>query len=115
MRLRRKGVTPELRRQVLERDKGCVAALLGFRHECRDQYGVPHAPTDLERLSMEHVHEGYGLMGRRAPDDLEHLVALCHRLNLQPPSKAMRLEFRLHLKRVNRRERNAVPAVPRGD
>ena len=34
------------------------------------------------RSTLDHVHEAYGMMGRRAPSDEEHLVALCERHHL---------------------------------
>jgi hypothetical protein len=85
-RLRRLGhadpVSPDLHREVLALDGGCVAAILDSNHECRDAMGVPHAWNELGRLTVDHVQEGYGRMGKRAPSDRAHLVAMCHAGNL---------------------------------
>ena len=48
-----------------------------------------------------HVHDGYGLMGRRAPSDRTHMVALCHAANVGVPSKEARAFFRGYLATVN--------------
>ena len=56
----------EVARYVLERDRGCVAPRLGGTS--MDCFG---------RSRLEHVQDGYGRMGRRAPSDPAHLVTLC--------------------------------------
>lgn len=81
MNLRRKPkadpVTPELRELVLHRDGQCVAALLDPTHACRDTWGWPHSPARLDLLTLDHIQDGYGRMGKRAPSDPAHLVSLC--------------------------------------
>lgn len=69
-------VTEEVAQFVLRRDGGCVAALMGAPGACRDGYGrsVDRHHADM---TLEHVQEGYGMMGKRAPSDPAHLVALC--------------------------------------
>ena len=58
-------VTANLRLQVLTRDGGCIAPLLGGSvHDC------------FGRLTLEHVKDELR-MGKRAPSDLAHLVTLC--------------------------------------
>lgn len=94
-------VTHVVHDAVLRRDKECVAAKLGFLHVCRDRWGVPHAPYALPVLTVEHVHEGYGMAGERAKSDVAHLVTLCAGLNLRPPSRDMRTAFRAYLAEVN--------------
>ncbi len=69
-------VTPELRRSVLERDGGCVAQLLGYVHQCADQWGDVHLETALDRMQLDHVKDE-PRMGRRAPSDMLHLVTVC--------------------------------------
>jgi hypothetical protein len=59
-------VTPEVALAVLRRDNGCVAPRLGGTF--MDCWG---------RNRLEHVQEGGGRMGRRAPSDAGHLVTLC--------------------------------------
>ena len=70
-------VGPELRELVLHRDGGCVAAKFDRLHVCRNQWGMPHPPTLLAWMTLDHVQEGYGMMGKRAPSDAAHLVTLC--------------------------------------
>jgi hypothetical protein len=105
-RVRRRGhadpVTPDLHRAVVQRDGGCVAAILDREHECRDGMGWPHRWDELHRLTVDHVQDGGGRMGRRAPSDPAHLVAMCHAGNLYWAS-AHRSEERAYLNRINRR------------
>lgn len=70
----------ELRSYVIQRDGQCVAALLDLSHQCRDKWGVPHSPSDLDRLTLEHVKD-QPMMGRKAPDEPHHAIALCHDAN----------------------------------
>ena len=93
-------VTPALREAVLRRDGGCVLAMRDALHVCRDRLGGAHAPGAVHLLSMEHVHEGYGMAGKRAASDLRHVVALCYGANLKPPSKDERAWMREYLSRV---------------
>jgi hypothetical protein len=72
-------VTPEVALFVLQRDQGCMAPRLGGSFmDCAGRDG------------LEHVQDGYGRMGRRAPSDAAHLVTLCdgHR---EPGMKAGRV------------------------
>lgn len=89
-------VTPALRSTVLLRDRERVAAKLGFAHDCRDRFGRTHARWALDALTLEHVKDDLA-MGKRAPSDVRHLVALCGFLNNQPPTKVMREAFRAYL------------------
>lgn len=89
-----------LRAEILRRDMECVAAKLGFVHECRSTYGLPHAPYALDLLTMEHVKDEL-MAGRKAPDDARHVVALCGVLNVRPPSREMRAAFRAYLEQVS--------------
>jgi hypothetical protein len=73
-------VTHELHDAILIRDGICVAALLDRGHVCRDEWGQPHAPTDLYRLTVEHVKDE-PRMGKRAPSDESHMMALCFGAN----------------------------------
>jgi hypothetical protein len=92
-------VSSEARAAVLRRDRECIAARLGFLHECRDAFGTPHAPNATGSLTVEHVKDGLA-MGQRAPSDPAHMVALCYSRNVAVPSKAMRVAFREYLSRV---------------
>lgn len=92
-------VTSELRWSVFRRDGGCVLARLEPGHVCRDQWGAPHAPDDLWRLTLEHVKDE-PRMGKRAPSDMAHMVALCWWANVGVPSKQARAAMRDYLASV---------------
>lgn len=93
-------VTPAVRSTVLQRDGECVLFKRDRSHVCRDAFGRPHAPFALSLLSLEHVHDGYGMTGKRAPSDPAHLVAMCHAANVAVPSKDVREWCREYLARV---------------
>lgn len=72
-------VTPEMRLRVIERDgRRCMAPVLDYSAgPCRDRWGQPiyrYLPGDL---TLDHVQDGGGRMGKRAPSDAGHLVTLC--------------------------------------
>ena len=90
-------VTPELHAYIMARDRMCIAARISNDHVCRDRWGNVHPSTDIGRLTLDHVHDGYGLMGRRAPSDARHLVALCNSANVGVPSTALRQAERAYL------------------
>ncbi len=113
VRRRRDPVTPELWRTVVERDGGCVARILEPDHVCRDRWGMP--PTGEERgkalagwassvLTLDHVHDGYGCMGRRAPSNPGHLVTLCWGAHLGGWATSHRPLLRGYLARANGKE-----------
>lgn len=93
-------VTSELHAAVLTRDRECVQAKLDPRHACLDIWGNPHASTNLERLSLDHVQEGYGRMGKRAPSTMGTLVSLCGRSHLGGWATSHRPELRAYLASV---------------
>jgi len=94
-------VTPEVRREVLRRDGECVLAKLDPEHYvCRDAWGNRHDPYDRDKLTLEHVKDELA-MGKRAPSDPQHLVALCAHANIGVPSKAQRALLRQYLREVN--------------
>jgi hypothetical protein len=74
---RRNPVTPAIREAVLLRDGSCVAAILDPEHLCHSEWGALHSPWRLDLMTLDHVQEGYGRMGVRAPSDPAHLVTLC--------------------------------------
>jgi hypothetical protein len=63
--MRRDPVTPAVAADVFQRDGGCVAVKLGGSY---DDCGG--------RLQLDHVKD-QPRMGKRAPSDLAHLVAIC--------------------------------------
>ena len=97
-------VTPALRSTVLLRDGACVLFLLALErpgspspwHICRDVWGNEHSPYDLDKLTLEHVKD-QPRMGRRAPSDPAHLVAMCYQGNVGVPSKKQREAIRAYL------------------
>ena len=92
-------VTPELRQAVLERDQGCVAIRLfpfdGSERPCpHDCFGP---------LTLDHVQDGYGRMGKRAPSDMAHLAVVCRHHHLDGWATSHRPELRAYLEAVNER------------
>ena len=75
--MRADGVTPAVREAVIKRDGGCVAALLNAEDVCRDRWRTAISRHDQSGLTLDHVHEGYGMAGKRAKSDPDHLVTLC--------------------------------------
>ena len=56
---------------IYARDEGrCLAPLLAR------QNGQPVDPCQ-GRVTIEHVHSGYGMTGKRAPSDKYHMLLLC--------------------------------------
>lgn len=90
-----------LRQRVLDRDRRCVVQRW-VPHECRDTMGRQHSSADLERLTMEHVKDADKLMmGKKAPDDEQHLVAVCGYANIELcPRQAVRDREREYLARL---------------
>jgi hypothetical protein len=86
----------QLRRDILRRDGACLAWKFDRLHECKDQWGRWHLPTATDRLTLEHVKSDLRL-GKRAPDDRRHLVALCYASNVGVPSKTLREFLRRYL------------------
>jgi len=74
-----------------------AAPLLGITHKCADQWGEPHAATDLSKMTVDHVHDGGGMVGKRATSDEQHLTAMCAAENIRGPSRAMRQAQREYL------------------
>lgn len=68
----------ELREIVIARDRQCVAYLLDRLHQCRDKWGDPHHPAEMQKLTLEHVR----LSGRRIDQPL-NCIALCSRGNVE--------------------------------
>ena len=88
-----------LREQVMERDRGCVLHFLEPGHICRTRFGTEHPWDATDLLTLEHVKAELR-MGKRAPDDIGFMVALCGAANNRPPSKVQRALFRDHLAQV---------------
>ena len=88
-----------LRAEVMRRDGSCILSRIEPEHVCRDVWNNEHRPDDLERLTLEHVKDE-SMMGRRAPDDATHLVALCGAANFAVPNRSQRDAFRAYLRAV---------------
>ena len=83
-------VTPEVRQAVLERDGfDCVEPLVWGTLDCAG------------RLTLDHVQDGGGRMGKRAPSDMAHLVTLCEHHHLDGWATSHRPELRAYLEAVN--------------
>lgn len=98
-------MNPRLHRLILLRDRECVAYKFDRQHVCRDRWGNVHWPNDLDRLTVDHVHQhAGGTKGKRALDDPHHLVAMCYWQNsTHPPSHDLRQFERAYLIDINQR------------
>lgn len=94
-------VTPELHAAVMARDGRCVLFDLDPTHVCKDRWDQPHMPNALHLLTVEHVHPGYGQMGKRALSTMHTMVAMCWAGNVGVPSKVQRAQIREYLAKVN--------------
>jgi len=99
-------VTPELHDEIIARDLryagGCVAAFLQpEEHVCRDRWGTWRPAHDPAILTLDHVQNGYGRMGKRAASDPAHLVTLCYGAHLGGWATAHRPLLREYLARAN--------------
>lgn len=97
-------VTPELHDEVIARDVriagGCVAAFMDPTHGCRNRWGDPQRP-DAE-LTLDHVQDRYGRMGKRAPSDPQHLVSLCWYAHLGGWATSHKDPIRWYIDKANR-------------
>lgn len=92
-------VSAELHERVLRRDKYCFMVRVDPEHRCRDGWGTPHPCNDLSRMTVDHVHlHAGGTRGKRAPDDEQHLVAMCAEANIRGPSRIVREAEREYLR-----------------
>lgn len=83
-------VTGTVREDVFARDGyACVAPRLGAVDECRPP------------LTLDHIQDGYGRMGKRAPSDTAHLVSVCWHHHLDGWATAHRPELRDYIKAAN--------------
>jgi hypothetical protein len=86
-------VNPALREYIIRRDGGCCAVYVNSMFwcsrwpmlqdlpdpgPCRDRWGNQPYKGCSADLTVDHVHDDYGEMGQRAPDDIDHLWTLCH-------------------------------------
>jgi hypothetical protein len=92
-------VSPELHRKVLTRDQQCFLKLHDATHQCRDKWGYPHPSYDLSKLTVDHVND-QATMGKRAPDDEQHLISMCYYSNVQGPSRIIRQAEREYLNQL---------------
>ena len=97
-------IDPAIRREVMLRDKACFLSKVEPRHVCRDVWGVAHAPDLIDALTLEHVHRDGSMMGKRAPSDAAHLLALCGMANFMVPNRSQRDSMRAHLRALYRAE-----------
>lgn len=120
---RRDPVTPELRENVFRRDAAktgwsgigplCVAPFLDDQID-RAVQKVHPSPCGVARVAgpcggrttLDHIQDGYGRMGKRAPSDAAHLVSLCENHHLWTGwATAHRPELRAYLASVEGKTR----------
>ena len=89
-------VSPTLHAFVVRRD-GCILYHFDKTHICRNAFGRSHGPFDYPKLTVDHVHEGYGMMGKRAPSTERTMTGMCWAGNVRGPSKAVRAAQRTYL------------------
>lgn len=77
-------VSPLLRIEVIQRDGGCVAPVLGAEDPCRGP------------LTLDHVKDA-ARMGVRAPSDRRHLVTVCRHHHLDGWATSHRPALRVYL------------------
>lgn len=99
--VRKDPVTPQLREKILKRDCYCFMRRMDPLHRCMDVHRNFHSSWDTDKLTLDHVHESYGLMGKRAPSDERHLVAMCAHWHLNiGPTRVVREAEREYLNGV---------------
>jgi hypothetical protein len=112
MTLGRRPLPADLRARIYERDDWrCVAPKLGAEDACRDFSGhiIVWPPRSgivgyiAHCLTLDHVKD-QPMLGKRAPDDAEHLATLCWHHHLEGWATAHRPELRTYLAEVNAKE-----------
>lgn len=86
------------RAAVYDRDRVCFLFRMDPDHECRDQWGQPHAPDDTVKMTVDHVKDAPGWMPRK--HDRAHMVQMCWAGNVAVPSKEVRAAEREYLRAV---------------
>lgn len=86
--MRRDPVTDDVRQAVLLRDGPCIAPVLD-----------PDADLCDGRATLDHV-KSQPMMGKRAPSDTAHLVAVCWHHHLDGWATSHRPELREYLRGV---------------
>jgi hypothetical protein len=89
------------REYVLERDRVCVLFIRDPEHVCH-RMGFPHRPSNKRLLTVEHVKD-HAMMGKRAPSDRWHMVAMCFDANVAVQPKVVREWIREYIRRVEPR------------
>jgi hypothetical protein len=85
-------MTPEEHAAILARDGVCFLFAMDPQHVCRDMWGNEHLPTDLTKLTVDHVKPA-PMMGQRGKEG----VAMCFAGNVGVPSRAVRAAERAYL------------------
>lgn len=91
-------VDPKERQHVIDRDGECVLFKMDADHRCA-RIGIPHNPNKKTWLTVDHVKDG-PMMGKRAPSDRKHMVAMCLDGNVSVPSKEVRAWQRDYLRKI---------------
>jgi hypothetical protein len=89
------------RQYVIDRDGECVLVKRDPDHVCR-RLGFPHRSSTKRFLTVEHVKD-QPMMGKRAPSNRWHMVAMCWDGNVAVQSKVVREWIREYIRRVEPR------------
>ena len=99
-------VTPDVRSEVMRRDQGCVANLLGAKDACTDAWGralILQGRYTPYLLELDHIRPA-AMTGKRGPSTPRWMVAMCpghHRLGNPPWATSNRDLIREYLDRVS--------------
>lgn len=106
-RSRRSHVNADTAWRVLQRDRfRCVASQIAeergwYIDMCRDKWGEPAyqgtGEYRVRSLTLDHVNENYGRMGKAAPGDEQRLVTVCYHHHLNGWATGHRPELRSYI------------------
>jgi hypothetical protein len=91
-------MTTSVHDAIINRDRACfIFEYVDRMHVCYDEWGNQHGPSDLLRLTVEHV-KTHLRSSKRAPSRIETGVAMCGRGNVAVPGKVLRAKIRDRLR-----------------
>jgi hypothetical protein len=91
-------MTTSVHDAIINRDRVCfIYEHFDRTHVCQDAFSNVHLPTDLLRLTVEHIKINLR-SSKRGESLIETGVAMCHRGNTAVPGKTMRAAIRARLR-----------------